>query len=94
LEGDVLKRGERVFLDFCFPCHGQQGGGDGPVVARGFPAPPVLTAEPAENLTDGEVFHILTFGRANMPPYRDQLSRDQRWTVIRYLRHLQQEKDP
>jgi len=87
----VILRGKGVFLNYCFPCHGQEGAGDGPVVARGFPAPPALTAEAARKLSDGEIFHILTYGRANMPPYRYLVTPDERWAAIRYIRTLREE---
>ncbi len=87
---DVEASGRDLFNSFCIPCHGMRGEGDGLVVARGFPAPPSLTAEPARALTDAAIFQILTAGRNNMPPYRFQLTRDQRWQVIQYVRELQQ----
>lgn len=87
--GDDPSAGRKLFSDFCSPCHGGRGQGDGPVIARGFPAPPVLTADAARSLSDAAVFQLLTFGRNNMPPYRFQLTREERWRVIRYLRELQ-----
>lgn len=85
----ALQRGTVLFANFCQPCHGPGGRGDGLVVQRGFPAPPSLLAEQALKLPDGQIFHILTYGRVNMASYASQLSREDRWKVIRFVRSLQ-----
>jgi len=90
----VLQRGKELFRDYCTPCHGADAKGTGQVVSRGFPAPPSLLAESARGRADGYIFHLLTFGRANMPSYAGQLTRTERWTVIRFLRKFQEEAPP
>jgi mono/diheme cytochrome c family protein len=85
----ALSRGKTVFLNFCVPCHGMAGKGDGLVVQRGYPAPPSLLADNARNIKDGQIFHILSYGQKNMPSYATQLSREDRWRVILYVRSLQ-----
>jgi len=59
----ALSRGKTVFLNFCGPCHGMAGKGDGLVVQRGYPAPPSLLADHARNIKDGQIFHILSYGK-------------------------------
>ena len=85
----ALPRGARVFQSFCTPCHGAAGAGDGPVVARGFPSPPSLTAPRARDMKDGQMFHVLTYGQMNMPSYASQIDVADRWRVIAYMRQLQ-----
>lgn len=87
----AVERGQLVFANFCQPCHGPGGKGDGPVALRGFPAPPSLLAARARNLKDGQIFHILSVGQGNMPSYASQISQEERWKVILYLRRLQEE---
>ena len=58
----------------------------GPVAQRGYPPPPSLLAEHAQKMKDGQLFHILTYGQNNMPSYASQLSRDDRWNVVLYVR--------
>ncbi|MEW5983158.1 MAG: c-type cytochrome [Acidobacteriota bacterium] len=82
-------RGEEVYRTFCVPCHGAGGSGDGPAAKMGVPPPPSLLAEHARALKDGQLFHILTYGQANMASYAAQLSREDRWRVILYVRWLQ-----
>jgi cytochrome c5 len=85
----VLERGARVYQIYCQPCHGAAGKGDGPVAMRGFPPPPSFLAEHAMHLADGQLFHIVTYGQKNMPSYASQVSPEDRWGVIAYVRSLQ-----
>ena len=86
----TLARGEAVFRNFCQVCHGPAGRGDGTVAQRGFPAPPSLLAPKARNYTDGQIFHIVTFGQNNMPSYATQVDSDDRWRAVLFVRALQQ----
>lgn len=88
-DATASERGAAVFGSFCTPCHGASGAGNGPVVARGFPAPPSLLAPKARGLKDGQIFHILTYGQGNMPAYATQISPEDRWKAILQVRALQ-----
>jgi mono/diheme cytochrome c family protein len=85
----ALTRGAFVFRTWCLPCHGATGRGDGPVALRGYPAPPPLNSAKTLGLNDGRMFHILTYGQKNMPSYASQVSEDDRWKAILYVRSLQ-----
>ena len=93
-DAQALERGARVFANFCVVCHGPAGQGDGPVAFRGYPAPPSLHTERALKSKDGQMFHILTYGQKNMPSYASQVSREDRWKVILYVRSLQKKAQP
>jgi mono/diheme cytochrome c family protein len=41
---------------------------------------------------DGELVHSITVGRKKMPAHAGQLTWNERWQVVLYLRTLQQEK--
>jgi mono/diheme cytochrome c family protein len=84
-----LQRGAKVFANFCVVCHGADAAGMGPVAQRGFPPPPSLLLPHASEIRDGQMFHILTYGQNNMPSYASQLSPQDRWNVITYVRSLQ-----
>lgn len=86
---EAVQRGAFVYATFCQPCHGASGRGDGPVAQRGFPPPPSLFAEKAVKIKDGQMFHILTYGQANMPALAAQISREDRWKVILHVREMQ-----
>jgi mono/diheme cytochrome c family protein len=38
---------------------------------------------------DGNVYHVITEGQNVMPGYGSQISREDRWAIIHYIRVLQ-----
>ncbi len=82
-------RGSVAYAVYCQPCHGASGLGDGMVARRGYPPPPSLVIEHAVNMKDGQLFHIITLGQGNMPGHAAQVSREDRWKVINYVRSMQ-----
>lgn len=84
-----LARGREVFSVICITCHGPGGAGDGKVTKRGVPPPPSLAGDGAKAMSDGRLFRIITAGQGNMAPHAVQVSRDNRWRVIRFVRSLQ-----
>lgn len=83
-----LARGKYVFTNNCAVCHGAGGGGDGPIIPK-YPNPPAYQTDKSRALSDGELFHVITRGRLNMPPHESQVSADDRWKVVLYIRELQ-----
>lgn len=83
-----LARGKYVFTNNCAVCHGTTGAGDGTIIPK-FPNPPSFKTDTSRALTDGERFHIITRGRNNMAAYESQVSAEDRWKVILYIRQLQ-----
>jgi mono/diheme cytochrome c family protein len=83
------QRGAQLFKANCQFCHGEGGLGDGPVSRYGFPAPLSFLTSQALEMTDGGMFHVLTFGKGNMPPHALQLSPVERWSTILHVRALQ-----
>ena len=83
-----LARGQYIFSNYCVACHGAGGAGDGPVIPK-YPNPPAYQTEKSKALADGNLFHVITLGRNNMPSHAAQVSADDRWKVILYIRKLQ-----
>ena len=54
------------------------------------PRPADLTGEEEQNLSDQDIFLVITQGRGVMPSLSENLSAQERWDVINYLRTLQQ----
>jgi mono/diheme cytochrome c family protein len=90
LTEDVLKLGQARFNVYCSPCHDRTGSGQG-IVNKREPTfkPGNLQEDRMRQMADGELFYVLTNGRRNMPSYRYQLSEQERWSVIYYVRALQ-----
>jgi len=83
-----LARGQQVFNNYCAVCHGATGAGDGPLIPK-YPNPPAYNTDKSKSLADGVMFHVITLGRNNMPSHAGQVSADDRWKVILYIRRLQ-----
>ncbi len=82
-------RGADRFANFCVVCHGADGLGRGPAVARGMPPPPSLLADRTRALRDGQLFHVLTCGQGGMASYAAVLTPADRWKLILHVRALQ-----
>jgi mono/diheme cytochrome c family protein len=84
-----LHNGRMYFTINCAVCHGYEGKGDGPVVAKGFPPIPLVgAASPAPGRTDGYIWGMIRNGRGLMPSY-DRIGELDRWDVVNYVRGLQ-----
>jgi mono/diheme cytochrome c family protein len=87
-----LQLGQRKFLTYCSPCHGNYGDGDSRLAGQ-FPNPPTLHSERARNFQDGMIYHIITVGQNVMPSYASQVTREERWAIVNYIRALQRAKN-
>ncbi len=83
----------RLFNINCAVCHGAKGAGNGPISQK-IGAVANLTTQQYISMTDGTMFHSITYGRNNMGSYASQLSRVQRWLIIKYIRTLQPKPSP
>ena len=89
---EVLEKGQNRFNTFCSPCHGYYGEGDSRLRGQ-FPNPPTLQSEKVRNWSDGNIYHVITNGQNVMPSYASQVSREDRWAIIHYIRVLQRSKN-
>lgn len=90
------KEAERLYLINCGICHGANLNGNGPLYKDGagpYPSKPAtLVGDPRyEAMPDGQMFYSLAYGKNYMGSYASQLSRKQRWMVIKYIKDKQQE---
>lgn len=85
-----LKEAGRLFNINCAICHGDKGAGNGPISTSGkIGGIANLTLDNYVKMSDGTMFHSVTYGKNNMGSYASQLDRKQRWMVIKYIRTLQ-----
>lgn len=88
-----MKEAERLYLIYCGICHGDKLDGNGPLWKGGdgpFPAAPKNFMDPAMiAMTEGTMFHSVTYGKGQMGSYASQLNTKQRWEVIAYIKSKQ-----
>lgn len=86
---ELLELGRARFEVFCAPCHGIEGDGQS-VVARKMDlrSPPSLVSAPIAAYPEGRVYEAIAEGYGLMPSYGRQLSVDERWAVVAYVRAL------
>jgi mono/diheme cytochrome c family protein len=89
IDAQVLNRGQERFNIFCAPCHDASGSGRGMVVQRGYRQPPSFHDERLRSAPAGYYFDVITNGFGVMPDYRAQISAQDRWAIIAYVRALQ-----
>jgi mono/diheme cytochrome c family protein len=96
LTESLLNRGQERFNVYCAVCHGADGYGNGPVNARAVqkqepkwvPASSLHT-DAVRGRTDGHLFNTITNGIRNMAGYGAQISTEDRWAIVAYVRALQ-----
>jgi mono/diheme cytochrome c family protein len=84
-----VEAGQPVYDDLCVSCHGIYGRGDGLMSPSLSPRPRDLS-DPAyqKQVSDEELFHIISEGRGAMPGTAEVLSIQERHAVIAFLRLL------
>lgn len=85
----VLERGEQRFNVYCTPCHSALGNARGMIVRRGFQQPTSFHDERLRNAPVGHFFDVMTMGFGAMPDYSAQITPEDRWAVVAYIRALQ-----
>jgi mono/diheme cytochrome c family protein len=87
----ALTEAQRLYLVYCGVCHGDKLDGNGPLPAGGAyaPVPANFTAPNIKAFSDGHYFHVITYGIRTMGSYASQLTPEQRWWVIKYIRSKQ-----
>ena len=86
----MLKRGQQRFTINCSPCHGQLGDGNG--ITKKIGAMLVLGNlhdKRMVEMPDGELFYVITNGRNQMSAYGANITIEDRWSIVAYLRALQ-----
>jgi mono/diheme cytochrome c family protein len=83
-----LDQGASIFAENCVRCHGITGAGDGELVLAGQIQDVPSFTDPATiaDMSLDEWFGVITNGRLEklMPPWKDSLSAEERWSVALY----------
>jgi len=85
----VLQKGRTVWNEHCAVCHGPLGTGV-PTLTSAYGAKPAnLQAQTFREYPDGKIYHVIMVGKNAMPSYAADLTADERWAVVHYVRVLQ-----
>lgn len=97
LSMNSLHSGRQLFNTFCSPCHDRLGEGNGRVIQRsggGLPKPPSLHHPELISAPAGYLFTVISNGKGAMKPYAGQISPEDRWKIVAYIRALQKSQNP
>ena len=88
---ESVARGKKVFKEQCAVCHGPGGLGDGIIITKGLGFYPVnLTTPAVAQRTDGYIYAYIRYGgKVMMPSYSENISEQDAWHVVNYVRELQ-----
>ena len=79
-------KAKELYTVYCAICHGDAGDGKGNLVVKekflGVPS------YKDREITDGSVFHVITYGLNSMGSHANQLSQEERWQVADYVLKL------
>ncbi len=94
----VISEGKALYEIYCDHCHGAKGEGDGNVAAGvkidgvqkgNYNGVPNYKADALRNITEGHIFHVITYGKNLMWPHGSQLKPEDRWKIAKYVKVLQ-----
>jgi mono/diheme cytochrome c family protein len=86
----ILERGRERYDIYCAPCHSRVGDGNGFIPSRGFTRmPPSYHIPRLQKAPLGYFFDVMTNGFGIMPDYASQISPEDRWKIVAYIRALQ-----
>jgi mono/diheme cytochrome c family protein len=79
-------KAKELYTVYCAICHGDKGDGKGNLVVKekflGVPS------YKDREITDGSIFHVVTYGLNSMGSHANQLSQEERWVVADYVLKL------
>jgi hypothetical protein len=79
-------KGKELYEIYCISCHGSSGNGKGVLVERekflGVPS------YKDREITEGNVFHVVTYGLNSMGSHANQIDAHERWLVADYVLKL------
>jgi hypothetical protein len=89
VNAQIMARGQQRYQINCQPCHGPLGDGNGVTRKLGMAVVANLHDPRIVKMADGELFFVITNGRNLMGPYASQITIEDRWAIVAYVRALQ-----
>lgn len=85
----LVQRGQEKYNVFCTPCHSRVGNGVGMIVQRGYRPAGNFHTDRLRNAPLGHFYSVIANGYGAMPEYASQLTPEERWAIVAYVRALQ-----
>ena len=85
----LIARGQERFNIHCAACHGPTGAGDGIVSKFGLGGIANLQDSRLRAMPEGNIFDTITHGKGNMGAFGPNVTVEDRWAIITYIRALQ-----
>lgn len=89
ITNQLMAQGQQRYNINCAPCHSKVGDGNGVTKKFGMAVVANLHDPRIVQMTDGELFYVITHGRNLMGPYGPNMRPEERWAVVAYVRALQ-----
>lgn len=95
---EVVAAGKALYEMYCEHCHGPKGAGDGKVATgvtvegqekSAYAGVPSYQSDALKNISEGHIFHVITYGKNLMWPHGSQVTPDDRWRIAKYVKSLQ-----
>jgi mono/diheme cytochrome c family protein len=84
----ILAKGKELYTAMCQHCHGEKGDGNGPMVTSGAYSG-VPNYQNVANLSDGQIYYSIYYGKGMMGAHNSLLSKKEIWTLVHYVRQFQ-----
>lgn len=82
--------GKALYEVYCKHCHGPKGMGDGKVADK-YAGVANLKGDAYKVMSEGHIFHVITYGAGLMGAHGSQVSPEDRWRIARYVKDLQKQ---
>jgi mono/diheme cytochrome c family protein len=89
----LMDRGRERFNITCAMCHGATAAGNGVTKLYGLTTVVTLQDDRIRKMADGEIFNTITNGKNTMMAYGPNVTVNDRWAIIAYLRALQRSQN-
>ena len=86
---EIFALGRQAFHNRCEVCHGALGTGVGSLTIAYGAKPANLQAQQFRDYPDGKIYWVIMNGKNAMPSQAADLTENQRWAVVHYVRALQ-----
>lgn len=88
-----LFEGKSYYEIFCDHCHGEKGDGGGTLVKKDlFLKPPSYNVGTTKDLSAGEIYYTIYYGKGMMGSHSSQITEEKRWKIVQYVQTLQGNK--